>query len=99
MFLWRQSTLSDESVQQSQANWNQWRSKAAEDDGKKSPVLRTVPKSVEPPAVVLMRDYFPACVLGTIVPISGLYVFIAWLVCGVLRQGNGNNGSKEVSGE
>jgi hypothetical protein len=82
---WRESIVLDLSTPKAQADWNQWRAEAAKDDGKHSPVQRAVPKSSEPPTLILMRDYFPACLIGLLIPLSALYAFIAWLVCGVLR--------------
>ena len=84
MFAWRRDVLADMATPEAQAEWNDWRTKAAEQDGKQSPVQITVSKSPQPPVLVLMRDYFPACVIGLLVPLSALYAFIAWLVCGVL---------------
>jgi hypothetical protein len=88
MFAWRRDVLADMATPEAQTEWNDWRTKAVEQDGKHSPVQLTVSKSPQPPVLVLMRDYFPACVIGLLVPLSALYGFIAWLVCGVLRQSN-----------
>jgi hypothetical protein len=88
MLAWRRDVLSDMSTPQAQTEWNDWRAKAAEQDGKHSPVQLTVSKSPQPPVLVLMRDYFPACVIGLLLPLSALYAFIAWMACGVLRQAN-----------
>ncbi len=93
MFLVRQTMIPELSTAQSQADWNAWRAEAAQQDGTHGPVQRTVPKSPEPPLLVLMRDYFPACVLGLLVPLSALYAVIAWLACGVARQSK-NVGSR-----
>jgi hypothetical protein len=86
MFAARQSLVPELSTSQSQADWNAWRAEAATQDGRHGPVQRTVPKSPEPPMLVLMRDYFPACVVGLLLPLSALYAVIAWMACGVMRQ-------------
>jgi hypothetical protein len=88
MFAWRHDVLAEMATPEAQTEWNDWRTKAAEQDGKHAPVQLTVSKSPQPPVLVLMRDYFPACVIGLLVPLSALYGFIAWLICGVLRQGS-----------
>jgi hypothetical protein len=88
MFSVREGLVPELSTPQSQADWNQWRTEAAQQDGTHGPVQRVVPKSPEPPLLVLLRDYFPACVVGLLVPLSALYAVIAWMACGVLRQGN-----------
>jgi hypothetical protein len=86
MFAWRRDVLADMATPEAQSEWNDWRTKAAQQDGKHGPVQLTVSKSPQPPVLVLMRDFFPACVIGLLVPLSALYGVIAWLVCGVLRQ-------------
>jgi hypothetical protein len=86
MFLVRQTMVPELSTPQSQADWTAWRAEAAQQDGTHGPVQRTVPKSAEPPLLILMRDYFPACVLGLLVPLSALYAVIAWLACGIAHQ-------------
>ncbi len=47
-----------------QKAWDDWRHDAAEQATGKGPVSRRVPKSAEPPLVLLMRDYFGVCVAG-----------------------------------
>jgi hypothetical protein len=44
-----------------------------------------VPKSDEPPALVLMRDYFTVLMFGAILFSSMLYWIMAWFVTGILR--------------
>jgi hypothetical protein len=90
MFLVRQSIVPELSTSQSQADWNAWRAEAAQQNASHGPVQRTVPKSPEPPLLVLMRDYFPACLLGLLLPLSALYGVIAWMACGVLKE-SGNS--------
>ena len=92
MLAWRRDVLADMATPEAQTEWNDWRTKAAEQDGKHAPVQLTVSKSPQPPVLVLMRDYFPACVIGLLVPLSALYGFIAWLICGVLRQSHITHG-------
>jgi hypothetical protein len=86
MTAWRQSLLTNLTTPEAQSSWNEWRAEAAREDGTHGPVQRTVPKSPEPPSLVLMRDYFPACLAGLLIPLSALYGFIAWLALGIARQ-------------
>jgi hypothetical protein len=44
-----------------------------------------VPQSGEPPALVLMRDYFSVSLIGALVFSTALYWVIAWLVTGIMR--------------
>jgi len=86
MNTWRQTVVTNLSTPQAQTSWNQWRAEAAQEDGSHGPVQRVEPKSPEPPILVLLRDYFAACVFGLLAPLSALYAFIAWITCGILRQ-------------
>ncbi len=83
MFWLRGSVVANLSTPEAKADWQSWRTKAAQDDGTHSPVQRTVPTSAEPPALVLMRDHFAAVLAGLMLPITGLYVFVAWIGVGV----------------
>jgi hypothetical protein len=50
------------------------------------PVKRRVPKSSEPPALVLMRDYFLVCLVGAIVLSSVLFGTFMVLIRGALKS-------------
>jgi hypothetical protein len=75
----RQSVLLNQASSESNQEWQRWREAAEERRD------RRVPKSAEPPALVLMRDYFMVCVAGALI-FAGLFYWItAWLVAGMLR--------------
>jgi hypothetical protein len=86
LFALRASVLAEMSTPAAEADWMRWKAEAAKEDGTAGPVQRTVPKSNEPPLLILMRDYFRASVVGLLLPVSALYWFIAWLVHGVATQ-------------
>jgi hypothetical protein len=46
---------------EAKAEWDAWRQDAKEMAEGAGPVKRREPKSLEPPALVLMRDHFAAC--------------------------------------
>jgi hypothetical protein len=50
------------------------------------PVPRRIPKSAEPPALVLTRDYFAPSLFGALFFSSLLYWVIAWFVTGILSS-------------
>ena len=64
--------------------WQDWRSAAAE-LGKDGPVARRMPKSSEPPPLVLMRDHFSACLGISLLLSSCLFGWMMICVRGVLR--------------
>lgn len=63
MFYGRQQALHVYGDQAAQAEWDDWREDAKELAKGIGPVKRRVPKSVSPPALVLMRDYFVICLV------------------------------------
>ena len=63
------------STPEAQADWEQWRT----DTTKPGPVARRQPKSTEPPALVLMRDYHGIC-LGAAVFFSSLLFLVTMLL-------------------
>ena len=66
---------------QAQAEWEQWRERARRDSHGSGPVKRKIPKSVEPPGLVLMRDHFNVCLVAGLLFGSLLY---AMLIFGVM---------------
>jgi hypothetical protein len=66
--------------------WQAWRADVEEQQTEPGPVVRRVPKSDEPPSLVLMRDHFAVSMSGAIVFSSVLYWVLAWLVTGILTS-------------
>ncbi len=81
----RNHTLSQMDTPQVQAEWETWR-QAVRDQPESAPVKRRVPKSSEPPLVVLLRDYFGVCLAAAVVFSSLLFGVISFMVRGVLRS-------------
>jgi hypothetical protein len=79
---WAQANLS---MPESTAAWEAWREDVRASQDHPSPVQRRVPKSVEPPALVLTRDYFAVSLSGAVIFSSLLYWVIAWFVTGMLK--------------
>ena len=71
-FAIRSNILSEMSTPAAESEWNRWRAEAAKQDGSTGPVQRTVPKSSEPPLLILMRDYFAASLVGLLLPLSAM---------------------------
>jgi hypothetical protein len=84
--LWvRRSVLDEYATPESIADWQSWREDVIKEQTSPGPVERRVPKSLEPPALVLMRDYFAVSIVGAVFFTSILYWIGAWLVTGALR--------------
>jgi hypothetical protein len=84
MFWARGTAIRDLSSPQSLADWRTWREDVRQQQSQAGPVERRVPKSEEPPALVLWRDYFGVLVSGAVLFISALYWVIAWFVRGMM---------------
>lgn len=59
----RRSALATYQGPEAKADWEDWRKDAKQQAEGAGPVFRRVPKSTEPPALVMMRDYFWECLI------------------------------------
>lgn len=73
----RRSALSNLATPQSISDWQAWREDAEQLRD------RRVPKSAEPPGLVLMRDHFTVCLAGALLFTSLLYWVLAWFITGM----------------
>jgi hypothetical protein len=80
----RHWALADLATPQSTAEWEAWRADVRAEQDQSTPVRRAVPKSAEPPALVLMRDYFGVSLTGAILFSSLLFWICTWLLHGML---------------
>ena len=84
LYLVRRNAIASLGSPQEQQAWDQWRAEARRHDGTEGTVKRRVPSSTEPPALLLLRDHFGACVVGAVVLTSILYWSSAFFVRGAL---------------
>ena len=68
-----------------QANWREWRREAQRQAEGSGPVLRRIPRSDQPPELVLLRDHFWACLVGLMLLTSAVFAALTAMVRGVLR--------------
>jgi hypothetical protein len=61
LFYGRGQSVASYGTAAAQTEWDEWRSDAKDMAMGAGPVKRREPKSPEPPALVLMRDHFAAC--------------------------------------
>jgi hypothetical protein len=87
----RHWALAELATPQSTADWETWRADVRAEQDRPTPVRRAVPKSSEPPALVLMRDYFGVSLTGAILFSSVLFWICAWLLHGMLTTQNHNH--------
>jgi hypothetical protein len=86
MFAARDRAIARLSSPDSLAHWQAWREDVRQQQAAPGPVQRRVPKSSEPPALVLMRDYFGVALLGAAVFSTALYWVIAWFATGMIAR-------------
>ena len=68
-------------------DWQTWREAARQQTGEQGPVQRKLPSSVEPPALVFLRDHFPVVVAAGLVFGSALFALLLFTVYGTLSSG------------
>ena len=72
-------------TEEAQADWTTWRiTTAVEEAYGTGPVKRKMPKSAEPPALVLMRDHFASCLALSLVLTSVLFGTFMVLIRGAM---------------
>ena len=86
----RRAAVDGYGTESAQTAWDSWRSFAETETNTEGPVQRRSPKSDEPPALVLMRDYFYACTAFALLMSSILFGTMALMIRGRDRaDGNG----------
>jgi hypothetical protein len=80
----RRWAIAELATPQSTAEWDAWRADVRAEQDQPTPVRRAIPKSAEPPALVLMRDYFRVSLTGAVLFSSVLFWICTWLLHGML---------------
>ena len=84
LFRARHNALTALGTEQAHGDWQQWRDAAREQNRSAGPVQRRVPKSEEPPALVLLRDHFATSWLILAILTSLVFASLMWMIRGVL---------------
>lgn len=82
---WRETRLPELANPTTQAEWDGFRAAMRRESGRDGPVQRKVPKSVEPPELVWLRDYPVLAVVAWIAFVGILGGFVGLLSLGMLR--------------
>lgn len=85
LFYARAATLSRLGTPQAAYAWDEWRRQARDSGGSSETVARRVPRSPEPPALVLMRDRFGVVAAVVWLIITFLFAFLAFTTLGVVK--------------
>ncbi len=87
LFQVRTWSLRNQDTPQARAEWERWRREAAEPATSEGSVERRVPKSAEPPLLLMMREYFVMSIAATLFFWTALFVPLLLMLRGVLAQG------------
>ena len=89
MFAARRWAMAELASPAAQGDWQAWREDVKRQQTESAPVRLRVPKSPEPPAEVLLRDYFGVLMTGALVLSSFLFWVVAWFASGALTAKQG----------
>ncbi|WP_425614980.1 hypothetical protein NA78x_004864 [Anatilimnocola sp. NA78] len=87
MFYGRQQAIAVYGDQSAQMEWDHWREEAKDLAKGIGPVTRRVPKSAEPPALKLMRDYFAVCLALALLLSGVLFMTMLAFIRGAFSTG------------
>jgi hypothetical protein len=82
---WRDRRLAEVASPEAQAEWDAFRADMRRQSGREGPVQRKVPKSVEPPELVWLRDYLVLAIAAWITLVGVLGGFLAAIAIGLTR--------------
>ena len=85
----RKTTLREMATPEARAKWREWRE--AEPNQSGGPVRRRPPSTVEPPALVLMRDHFTVVMCGSVLFSSLLFAAIMMAARGAFASDKTKN--------
>lgn len=80
----RGQVIADLSTPAARADWEAWRQREAPQE--KGVVHRRIPKSEEPPHLVLLRDYFWGVLFSLGLVVSFMYAAMVLLIRGMLQS-------------
>jgi hypothetical protein len=83
LLLARQNALRSFASPDARQAWQDWRATTEQQQGEELPVQRSVPRSAEPPTLVLLRDHFQVCLVTGLTLSSVLYWTVAFFVRGM----------------
>ncbi len=86
MLRFREQAVATYGTPEAQADWQTWRDAATQEANNEGPIKRRAPESDQPPALVLMDEYFPACLGLALLLSSVLYGATALMIYGAVPK-------------
>lgn len=84
----RQRLLNQYSAEQAAERWQEWKQATESMAVDPGPTVRSPVSTELPPAYILLRDHFAACIGGVMVTSGVFFGVILWMLRGVLRGNN-----------
>jgi len=82
---WRDARLDELSAAPAQADWDRFRADMQAESGERGPVRRKVPRSLEPPERIWLRDYPLVVVAAWVIFVGLLGAVIGLMLRGAMR--------------
>jgi hypothetical protein len=96
--LWyaRREALAIYTTPAARAEWQKWVAEAQRQERGEGPVRRRAPRTDQPPAAILMRDYFLTCLAAALLLVTALFWSLAFMMHGafLVRPRAESNGSR-----
>jgi hypothetical protein len=83
----RRSALATLDTPQAHEQWRAWKAETERQKKTGGPIDRRTVRSDEPPALILLRDRFPAILVTSLLIGSFLFMFLAFVAWGAFRNG------------
>jgi hypothetical protein len=91
----RRALLAKLDTPASRQEWEDWRSAAKRQAEGEGPIQRRIPKSPEPPTLVLLRDYYEVCIAGAWLFTTLLFAVLVFVVRGMASSTGHENSMNE----
>lgn len=96
---WRDRRLAEIAGPEAQAEWDAFRADMQKQSGTTGPVQRKVPKSVEPPELVWLRDYHRLAITAWVTLVGVLGGFLSAIAVGLARDASDSAAEHRPAGE
>lgn len=96
LFLLRSNVLSQETSPAAAESWQRWKAESERISHERGPIARRAVTTDEPPALILLRDYFRNVVLAVEAIIAGVFVFLVIVLWSRLRPVDGGAGRRRL---
>jgi hypothetical protein len=94
--LLRSNVLSQETSPAAAESWQRWKAETERISHERGPIARRAVTTDEPPALILLRDYFGNVVMAVEAIVAGVFVFLVMVFWSRLRPVDGNRRQRRL---